>query len=107
MVTVSLWFGIDSHRLTSHRKSLMHWASRPCVSNVGSSYLKFKGMDETSLRQHFIVVDLMAVLSVVLICSRCRAQSFITLFLPLWTLQDSEVSMSMSWYHFTPWCIQE
>ena len=82
-VTDSLRFDIDSHRLTSERISLIHWLSRPRVSNRGSSCLNIKETDEDALRCRLIVVYFAVELSVVLPCARCRGQSAITLFLSL------------------------
>ena len=41
-VTCYLWFGIDSHRLTSERTYLMHWASRQRVFNSGSVFCSLR-----------------------------------------------------------------
>ena len=82
-VTVCLWFGTDSYRLTSERMSLVRWVFRTLVSNSGSSCLNFKETDEAALRHLLIVVDFLVELRMVPPCARCGTQSTIAFFVAL------------------------
>ena len=50
-VTGFLWFGIDSHLLTSESTFLMHWASWSYSFESGSSHLCLRATDDATVRQ--------------------------------------------------------